>query len=59
MAIPECYRYPYSRSVNDCFVDEDCDSSGVLVVVGGGAFDCSWKEADGSDDSVAAPMAPV
>jgi hypothetical protein len=57
MLLPECYRYPYLRRVNDCFV--------VVVVVaendddfgGGGAFDCSWRVAGESGDSN--PMAPV
>lgn len=56
MLLPECYRYPYLRRVNDCFVvvvvAENDDGFG-----GGGAFDCSWREAGESGDSN--PMAPV
>lgn len=55
-ALSECYRYPYLRRVNDCFVAvaEDFDDD---VIVGGGAFDCSLMEADVSGGSD--PMAPV
>lgn len=55
-SLSECYRYPYLRRVNDCFVvvvvAENDDDFG-----GGGAFDCSWREAGESGDSN--PMAPV